>query len=29
MSFGTEDEKRAAFSDLIRRQRSLFEKERL
>lgn len=25
MSFGTEDEKRAAFSDLIRRQRSLFE----
>ena len=27
MSFGTEEEKRAAFSDLIRRQRSLFEDE--
>ena len=25
MSFGTEEEKRAAFGDLIRRQRSLFE----
>ena len=29
MSFGTEDEKRAAFTNLIRRQRSMFEKERL
>ena len=29
MSFGTEDEKRAAFSSLIERQRSLFEKELL
>lgn len=27
MSFGTESEKRAAFTDLIRRQRSMFEKE--
>ena len=26
MSFGTEEEKRAAFGDLIQRQRSLFEK---
>ena len=26
MSFGTEQQKRAAFSDLIKRQRSLFEK---
>ena len=29
MSFGTEEEKRAAFSSLIKRQRSLFEKELL
>ena len=27
MSFGTEDEKRSAFGDLIRRQRSMFDKE--
>ena len=27
MSFGTEEEKRAAFGDLIRRQRSMFEEE--
>ena len=27
MSFGTEEEKRAAFGDLIRRQRSMFEDE--
>ena len=27
MSFGTEEEKRTAFGDLIRRQRSMFEEE--